>query len=384
MAQNERKSTRFEGVHQRESRAKRHNGKPDVCYEIDYQDPTINKRVRKRIGWRSEGVTAEYARDIRSKLLHERKLEEATGGKILPMRKVPTFGEAFTLYKQNWLDVKNTSSAEVDESRFHNHLNGIANIPLNFITAATLDSLMAELARKGLSPQTVKHVIALVRRVMRKMVTWREYAGQLPFDQVTLPRVNNQRQRFLTPEEAHTLLEELQKHSPRMWIMSLISLHCGLRFSEVANLRWSDISYANSTLHIRDPKEARDRMAIMTPQVSSAIRDLPQGRGGELLFPTRGGTVMKEPSSAFERAVTRMGLNEGITDRRQKVVFHTLRHTFASWLAKAGNGQTVIADMLGHSSLEMSRRYTHLMPDTKKQAAASISTMFDSTHGNQQ
>lgn len=95
-------------------------------------------------------------------------------------------------------------------------------------------------------------------------------------------------------------------------------------------------------------------------------------------------------SDTFARTVDALGLNDSgeevlpggrrvrrkIGDRRQKIVFHSLRHTYASWLALAGEGQAMIAEMLGHSSLEMSRRYTHIMSEARQVTAERISRIF--------
>jgi integrase len=58
--------------------------------------------------------------------------------------------------------------------------------------------------------------------------------------------------------------------------------------------------------------------------------------------------------------------NNGVTDRRQKITFHTLRHTFASWLAMQGTPLLTIKELLGHQSLAMTERYSHLSPGQKK------------------
>jgi integrase len=65
-------------------------------------------------------------------------------------------------------------------------------------------------------------------------------------------------------------------------------------------------------------------------------------------------------SSTFARTVNVVGLNEGITDRRMKVVFHTLRHTYASWLVEKGVDLYTVKELLGHSSLTMTERYSHV------------------------
>jgi len=72
----------------------------------------------------------------------------------------------------------------------------------------------------------------------------------------------------------------------------------------------------------------------------------------------------------------RSRFNNGVIDRRQKITFHTLRHTFASWLAMQGAPILTIKELLGHQSLAMTERYSHLSPDQKKEAVNGIEAMF--------
>ena len=90
------------------------------------------------------------------------------------------------------------------------------------------------------------------------------------------------------------------------------------------------------------------------------------------IFTDRNGSKIKEVSNAFERVIDRIGFNDGITDRRYRVVFHTCRHTFASWLASQGVPIYTISKLMGHKSISMSERYSHLSPDHKKTAVNGI------------
>jgi len=72
---------------------------------------------------------------------------------------------------------------------------------------------------------------------------------------------------------------------------------------------------------------------------------------------------------AFTEAVEELGLNEGISDRRQKLVPHSLRHTFASWLVQAGTPLYTVSQLMGHTNIKMTMRYAHLAPDNKRAAA---------------
>ena len=101
-----------------------------------------------------------------------------------------------------------------------------------------------------------------------------------------------------------------------------------------------------------------------------------RGKPEDYVFPARHGEKIDRISNTFMRAVENLDLNEGITDPRQKVVFHTLRHTFASWLAIQGTPILTIKELMGHQSLAMTERYSHLSPDHKKQAVEGIERVF--------
>lgn len=380
------KATRFPGVRTRESTEKRHRGRPDVCYIIDYR--ANGKRIREVAGWASEGMTAALAAQRRGERMEEARLAKRTGVAVAPAPTI-TLGEAWERYRDDWL-IANRKDIRASSS-LARHLARLMPLPLHAISPYHLDTLMAEMRRQGLAAQTIRHAVALVRRIMRRMAKWRLYSGALPTDEISLPRPNNARERYLEPAEARALLAELKQRSQQAWLMALISLHCGLRFGEIARLRWGDVRLADMTLYITESKNGRARHAVMTDEVATALSALPQGAGTDLIFPARGGGMMAAVSKVFFRAVDALGLNDTgetitradgavervkIKDARRRVVFHTLRHTYASWLAKGGQGQLIIADRLGHRSLAMTARYTHLMDESRRASAECISRAY--------
>jgi len=106
------------------------------------------------------------------------------------------------------------------------------------------------------------------------------------------------------------------------------------------------------------------------------FRNRENGHPEDYVFLSTKGEKIKEVSNAFAKVVKRLGFNEGITDRRQKVSFHTLRHTFASWLALRGESILTIKELLGHQTLAMTERYSHLIPDHKRRAVEGIDESF--------
>ena len=77
------------------------------------------------------------------------------------------------------------------------------------------------------------------------------------------------------------------------------------------------------------------------------------------------------------RVVAALGFNNGVTDPRQKVVFHTLRHTFASWLVEQSVDLYSVKELMGHSTLAMTERYSHLSPDKLRRAVKTLEAGMD-------
>jgi len=119
---------------------------------------------------------------------------------------------------------------------------------------------------------------------------------------------------------------------------------------------------------LRDTKNKKNRIAFMTSAVKEVLSQMVRRNNDDLVFPHPHGKKYTEISRSFERVVKELHLNEGVTDRRQKVVFHTLRHTYASWLVESGVDLYTVKTLLGHSTLAMTERYSHLGNNTLQNA----------------
>jgi integrase len=105
-------------------------------------------------------------------------------------------------------------------------------------------------------------------------------------------------------------------------------------------------------------QDVKDMLVVIKPD--DANRD-------DLVFPGRGGVKIGKPSKTFKRVAGRL-FNEGVKDSRQRVFFHTLRHTYASWLVTEGVDLYRVKELLGHKDLTMTQRYAYLAPDTLRGA----------------
>lgn len=369
-----RKPTKFTGVYQLESTTKKFDGKPDLCFYISYKTPD-GKKVWEKIGWRSEKATAAFASSIRMERIQQIRHGDTAAVKSKTKDSGMTFGEAFAIFDEKWLP--NIKDPQEERDRYRRYLKDVFDKrPLKSITTLELEDFKASLMKRGLAAATIRLIMGDIRRVYNKMEEWELYSGPMPAAKIKMPKIDNARSRFLSPDEAKTLLAALNKRSKTWHDIALVSLHTGMRLSEVLTLRKQDVDLTNRILHL-DGKTGK-RSVSMNDEVFSVIKSLLKNTGGNLVFPGKNGNQIRPDSStnSFAAAVRDAQLNPDDVDTRHKVVFHTLRHTYCSWLAMAGVPLYVIGETVGHSSPQMTKRYSHLCPEKKHQSVDLIAQVF--------
>lgn len=389
------KST-FPGVRYREHATRKHGIRPDRYFFIRYK--LAGKDKEEGVGWASEGMTAAKASEllamvknniragVRPQSLAEmrdmaeqaRRAEERAAK--LEERRSTTFAEFWESDYLPSCTAKTARTVGYETGMAHKWLfPAIGEIPLQSLTSAMLQAIAIRAQKEGKSPATVTKLFGIVSQVWNLATVRGVVAGDCPTKQVKTIRRDNRRMRFLTEEEARRLLDALQARSQDMHDIALFSLFAGLRAGEIHGLTWGDVNLDAGILYIRDPKNKVSRHAHITPEIRAVL--VRRGTDGmnrpEYVFPARGGGQRRWVSDTFERVVESLGFNNGIEDARQKVVFHSLRHTFASWLVQRGVPLYTVAELMGHTTLEMTKRYSHLAPDTMRAAAMGLSGILD-------
>jgi len=187
--------------------------------------------------------------------------------------------------------------------------------------------------------------------------------------------------------------EEARRNDPDMGFeeyVALLSLHCGLRFGEISTLTWSCINPAAGTLAILNAKTG-SRTAYLTGRAKEMLqarkraaekakeRDGKEVSPDELIFPKRTqitGGAMAQASKSFPRVVEELGLNRGITDRKQRVTFHRLRHSFATLLYESAHDLYLTQRSLGHATGAMTARYAKMSESRLREGAAALEKAF--------
>jgi integrase len=158
------------------------------------------------------------------------------------------------------------------------------------------------------------------------------------------------RTRWLTREEAQSLLNELPEH---LSAMAAFTLATGLRESNVTGLQWAQIDMQRAIAWIH-PEQAKSGKAISVPLNSDALRII-RGQIGKHLthvFSYKGKPVTRANNHAWRKALARANIND--------FRWHDLRHTWASWHMQAGTPIHILKELGGWADLSMVMRYAHL------------------------
>lgn len=175
------------------------------------------------------------------------------------------------------------------------------------------------------------------------------------------------RVRYLSDAEREALLEACdQSEWKDLGLLVRLGLSTGARLGELLSLRWEDIDLKAGLAYIGRTKNNEPRALPLVTPVRKLLEAKPRPIKGGLLFPSQ-----RNPERPFvgfrpywEAAVAAAKL-EG-------VVFHTLRHSCASYLAMNGATPLEIGDVLGHKTLAMVRRYSHLSTQHKQKLAERV------------
>lgn len=162
--------------------------------------------------------------------------------------------------------------------------------------------------------------------------------------------------------------------------MVLLATFAGLRFGELVALQWDAVHAEGSFPHLRvhrtlvdgvegTPKNHRARTIPLPAPVAEVLRNRSRDADGTWLFTRYGGPIThKMADNALKAICKRLG--------REKFGWHTLRHTYATWLVQSAASLHHVGMLLGHSSEKVTRVYIHLRPEYLQSTVAKLDTEF--------
>jgi integrase len=411
--------TNHTGLRYYEHEERKHGKQKDRYYAIRFR---VNKILHTYgVGWMSDGIPEAIRKeepglgfqDYCLKLLRQykgnvkagagpkspkekRSIEEAkeaveAAEKERTEKENVTFSDFMTktYLPQSRLDKKERTYM-IEEMLYRLHLaDTIGTLPFPKISAFHLERIKKIMTDEKKSDRTIQYVLQLTRQAFNQARKLGIYAGPSPTDAVKWPRLDNMKLRYLSITEAEALLTALAAKSQSLHNAALLSLHCGLRFGEISALTWSCVNPEAGTLAILNAKTG-SRTAYLTARAKEILQARKKAKEeaakkagkevkpDELIFPKRSGKdgVMAKASKVFADTVKELKLNQGVTDRKQKVTFHTLRHTFATHLYESTHDLYLTQRSLGHATGVMTARYAKMSESRLREGAAALEKVF--------
>ncbi len=390
--------TKFEGVFYRLSSKKRNpkTGEPDRIYCFCYTDAQ-GKGHWKTVGRHSEGVRPPMVKSERAKFI----AEIAVTGVNPTARDKVTVGQLVDAY----LEWGRSEGKYVDQhySQYSAHLKAkIHDLPVSDLSSGLLSNLKAELLatptgntklkkvagqpnvktrkRKTLAGQTVNNIFSFMRSAINRAIATGTWSGVNPLSTKggtwKMVKANTERLRFLTREEARALLEDLELRHPQLHDMALLSLRTGLRPTEIFKLRGQDVDANASGLYII--QKGGKRVFVRVPEDMIRMLQTYRRKPAEPIFQQpRKKTAFDKTPACFQTAVRKLNLAPENGDSLYAVTLHTMRHTFASWLAQSGKVSLMeLQKLMRHKNITMTMRYAHLFPGQESEKLSIIGEML--------
>ena len=346
-----RHKTTYPGVFYREAERIGGNGLERVYYIVFKQG---GKVFEEKVGRQySDDMTPARAARIRAERIEGRRpsrKEIREAAKVVKW----TIDRLWQEYNAGW---------RTDGGRYENHLKAAfgGKEPHN-ISPLDIHRLRITLS-KTLKPQTVKHVLILLTRIINYGVK-KGLCGGLGF-KIEMPKVNNLRTEDLNPEQLVAMIEAIDtEHDYQAANFMRMALLTGMRRGELLKLQWNDIDFDRGFIHIRhNPKGGKDQTIPLNDSAREVLEHHPKS-DSSFVFPGRGG---KQRTSSPER-IKAIRKKAGLPPDFRPL--HGLRHTYASMLASSGEVDLyVLQRLLTHKSAAMTQRYAHLRDDALRRAS---------------
>jgi len=277
----------------------------------------------------------------------------------------PTFGD-FARKEYLPFAFKTKRSAKDDESRLRVHVfPKFGSLRLTEVSTRDIQQFHADL-KESHCPATANRVLSVVSRLYSLSLQWGRVERN-PCAGISKFKENNIRQKLLTSEEIGRLYAAMERESNRVAVAVIkILILTGVRLREATLARWEHVDFDKNVWFLPRTKSGKGRYVQLSGEAQAVLKSLALETASQTwVFPGRDqGKPLNNPRKAFGRVLHAAGLDH--------MRLHDLRHLAASLAANAGVSLTVISGLLGHQSLAMSSRYSHIYNSTLRDASELI------------
>lgn len=339
------------------------------------KDNQITYRVKVRLkGCPAQSATFERLTDARIWAQQtEAAIREGRYFKTNEARK-HTLGEAIDRYLQ-YVMPKKPKSVRSQTTQINWWKQFLGEYSLADVTPALIAQYRDKLAEGDLvagkkierSAATVNRYLAILSHVYTVAINEWQWVQDNPLRKISKLKEPRGRVRFLSDGERAKLLDECQKSvSPYLYLIVVLALSTGARKMELLTLKWNDVDLQRGLMVLHETKNDYRRSLVLAGHALALMKEHSKIRrlDTDLVFPGIKGDKPFDITSAWEWALKRAEIND--------FRFHDLRHCASSYLAMNGASLAEIAEVLGHKTLQMVKRYSHLSEAHTSKVVASM------------
>ncbi|MBN1481464.1 site-specific integrase [candidate division KSB1 bacterium] len=241
---------------------------------------------------------------------------------------------------------------------------------LKRISAGDIEDYISKRLAEGRAPATVNRELTCLKRMYNLAIKWKE-ATYNPVNDVDFLEEPPGRTRYLSEEEAQRLIDSAIDHLKPIIITAL---NTGMRLGEILNLKWQQVHIErvlDPYIEVENTKNNKKRNIPLNDDMVVLLDSIAH-KEDDFVFHGLFGDPVKYIKVPWRTALKRAN----IKDFR----FHDLRHTFASHFIMKGGDAMTLKEILGHSSLKMVERYTHLASSHKRRQVNNLNGAFTIRH----
>ena len=286
-----------------------------------------------------------------------------------PLAKEPLYKDYVEQWYQTYV-LANNRPAEHKKKRtiIKKHLvPAFGRLRLSSIHAMDIESFKRDKLRSGLNPKTINNILSSLRKSLDCAVEWDELQ-RVP--KIKWMKTTQKEIRVVSDKTLRILRED---RSVPLWNLAIIvAMHTGMRIGEVLALRWKDLEFqegqlgvvhVNGSINIEHEraltKNGKTRVIPMSYELRSRLlEEYELVRSSQEAYVFDRGDGIAHSTHAAQGALRRITKRE--LRLEEHVTWHMFRHTFASTLAKKGTNIRVVQELLGHASITMTERYSHI------------------------
>jgi len=334
----------------------------DRSYYISYKLNGKFKRIN--IGKKSEGITEAFCHQKRNDAINRAKF--GNDDPIIKTKiKIVTFDEiAQRFLEYNKIHAKDHTN---HYSRYKNHVEPYLGDKSIFdITTEDIQKIQKDKLKK-LAPKTVNHITQLINTIYNYNIKNGYIKIKNPVENLKKLKINNERLRYLDKKEIKELLEVI-KDDEQLLLFVLLSLQTGGRINTIINIKKKNVDINNKIISLEDYKNNSFYRGFFNDNLLKLLEPrLKILKNNDLIlqYNTQPSNLQTYITKKLQPILNILYNSElDIKDRQNRVVIHTLRHTFASHLAINGTPIFTIQKLMNHKDINMTLRYAKLAPDS--------------------